>query len=336
MIRPNPHSARAFPARLALAGFIAAGTLVPALAGADRDFLSVGTGMTGGVYFPVGAAICELVNKAAGADGLYCSPEATPGSVYNLEALGRGEIEFAVVQADNQSAAVHGEGPWAGAPMKELRSVLSLYPEAFTVLARRQAEIRSLSDLAGKRVNIGNPGSGSRATWDAVSEGLGISAKSLALATELAPGASYEELCSDGIDASVLVVGHPAPRVAEAIKDCDLVIVPADGPVVDRLVAAETYIVTTTIPAEDYGLSADVTTFGGRATLVTRADVPDATVEAVAKAVLANFPLLKEKHPVLAGLRPAEMISQSLTAPLHPGAIRAFTDLGLTPQQQGQ
>jgi TRAP transporter TAXI family solute receptor len=215
--------------------------------------------------------------------------------------------------------------------MADLRAVVSLYPEAFTVLARREAGIRTLSDLAGKRVNIGNPGSGSRATWDAVSEGLGVPTAALAAATELPPSSSFDELCEDGIDASVLVVGHPSPRVARAIRECDLVLVPADGPAIATLLQSQPHLVATTIPAATYGTAGDVPTFGGRATLVTRADVPAPVVEAVARAVMANIFTLRDMVPVMAMVRPAEMVTQSLTAPLHPGAVKAFQDLSLAP-----
>jgi TRAP transporter TAXI family solute receptor len=317
-------------AALALALF-AALPASPAVAGPDRPFVAVGSGMTSGVYWPVAQAICNLVNKAEGADGVWCSVEATPGSVYNLDALLSGELDFAIVQADNHHAAWNGEGRYEGHPAETLRSVLSLYPEALTVLAARDSGIRTFADLAGKRVNIGNAGSGTRATWEEVSERLGVPTRALGAVSELPAAAAADQLCSGGIDASVLVVGHPSARVESQVRDCGATIVPIDGTVAEGLIATEPYIVSTVIPAVLYGLPEDVATFGGRATLVTRADVPDDIVAVVAKATLANFPVLKEQHPVLAGLRPTEMLTQSLSAPLHPGAITAYRDLSLAP-----
>jgi TRAP transporter TAXI family solute receptor len=317
-------------AALVLALF-AATQAVPAVAGPDRPFVAVGSGMTAGVYWPVAQAICDLVNKAEGADGVWCSVEATPGSVYNLDALLAGELDFAIVQADNHYAAWNGEGRFEGHKVEDLRSVLSLYPEALTILAARDSGIKTFADLAGKRVNIGNAGSGTRATWEEVSERLGVPTRALGSVSELPAAAAAEQLCSGGIDASVLVVGHPSARVESQVRDCGATIVPIDGAVAEALIAARPYIIPTVIPAVLYGLPEDVVTFGGRATLVTRADVPDDIVAVIAKATLANFPVLKAKHPVLAGLRPTEMLTQSLSAPLHPGAVNAYRDLSLTP-----
>ena len=141
----------------------------------DEVFASIGTGQLNGVYYPVGKAICQIVNRDLRTNGVRCSPEATPGSVYNIGALQSGELEFAIVQSDVQFAAYHGDGPWSGKAFDGLRSVFSLYPELVTVIARADAHIKELADLAGRSVNVGSPGSGTRATWDAIEAELGWS-----------------------------------------------------------------------------------------------------------------------------------------------------------------
>src|SRR5262245_29163733 len=145
-------------------------------------FLSLATGPTSGVYYPTGRAICDAVNEEK--VGLYCSTEATPGSVYNVQAIATGEVEFAVVQSDVQYAGTTGDGHWEGRPVKNLRSVMSLYPEMITIVSRADAGINSVEDLKGKRVNIGPRGSGTQATWDDLERALGMARSDLALATE--------------------------------------------------------------------------------------------------------------------------------------------------------
>lgn len=307
------------------------GVLTAAAAATDLNFLSFGTGQTSGVYYPTGRFICDAFNRSYRKEAQYCSAEATPGSVYNLEALRNGEIEFALVQADVQFAAVKGLARWADRPMTNLRSVLSLHPEVLTIIARRDSGIEGIGDLKGKRVNIGNPGSGTRATWDEVASGLGIGASDLALTSELKPDAAAELLCANKLDASVVVVGHPNKVVADELATCDLKLVPATGPAVSKLIAEMPYIVYATISGADYGKIDDVASFGIRATLVTTAEMSDETVYRMAKTVLTNLDGLKTLEPVMADLKPSVMAKESLTAPLHPGAAKAIKEFGPDP-----
>jgi hypothetical protein len=315
-------------AALLLRAALLAAAAWPATALAGPQYVSLGTGPISGLYYPTGQAICDIVNKAGSAGPLRCSIEATPGSVYNIEALRSGEEEFALVQSDVQFLASHGEGRWAGAPDGKLRAVMSLYPELLTLIARPDAGLASAGELAGKRVNIGAPGSGTRATWDVLKAALGISEKDLAETSELKPEAAAERLCANTLDASLLIVGHPSKLVESEIKACRLTLVPIDGAKIDALVTEKPYYVKGLIPGADYGLPADTPTFGGLTTLVTTADVPDDVVYALTMAIMQNLDKLRHQ-PVLAGLDPQKMVTQSLTAPLHPGAERAFRELGL-------
>lgn len=300
----------------------------PAAAVAAQTYVSLGTGPVSGLYYPTGQAICDVLNKAGSASALRCSVEATPGSVYNIEAVESGEEEFALVQSDVQYFATAGEGRWNGKPVTRLRAVMSLYPELLTLIARPDARIASAQELAGKRVNIGAPGSGTRATWDVLKEALGITEKDLAESSEQKPEAAAERLCANTLDASLLIVGHPSKLVDSELRACRLTLVPIDGPRIDALVAEKPYYVKGVIPGADYGLAADTPTFGGLTTLVTSADVPDDVVYALTLDIMQNIDRLRHQ-PRLAGLDPQKMVTQSLTAPLHPGAERAFRELGL-------
>lgn len=312
--------------RIALAALLAMLSAAPAGA---LEFVSVGTGGVGGLYYPAGRALCTLVNRQAGPDGLRCSAEATSGSVYNLDALAQGEEDLAIVQSDVQYDAVNGRGRWAGRPMTQLRAVLSIYAEPVTIVASDASGITSLEDLRGKRLNIGNPGSGTRATWETIEAALGWKREALRQATELRPAGAGTSLCEGRIDAYLALTGNPSALVARTLADCPSHLVDVAGPAIDRLVAERPYYARVTIPAESYGLPRSIETFGGSATLVTSAGVPERIVYAITKAALEGLDQLVDAVPPMAGTGPAQLAGGPLTAPLHPGAERAFRERGL-------
>ncbi len=293
------------------------------------EFVSVGTGAVGGLYYPAGRALCDLVNRRAGPDGLRCSVEATSGSVYNLDALAAGEEDLAIVQSDVQYDAFHGRGRWDGRPMTQLRAVLSIYPEPVIVVASDASGIGGLDDLRGKRLNIGNPGSGTRATWETMEAALGWKREALRQAIELHQANAGGFLCEGRIDAFLALTGSPSALIARTLGDCPSHLVDVTGPAIDRLVAERPYYARVIIPAESYGLSRPVETFGGSATLVTSAAVPERIVYAITKAAIEGIAQLVDAVPPMAGTGPAQLTGGTLTAPLHPGAERAFREHGL-------
>ena len=316
------------PALIAMLSGVAAILTAPARGG-EEIFASVGTGELNGIYYPVGKAICQILNRDLPTHGVRCSPEVTPGSVYNIENLRSGELEFGIVQSDVQFAAHNGEGRWTGRPFRGLRSVASLYPELVTIIAREDSHIRDLAGLAGRRVNIGGQGSGTRATWDAIEAELGWRNEERVRPGELRAGATTSALCTGAIDASLLIVGHPSPLVTTQLAACATNLVTITGPAIDKLVHDYRYYQRGTIPASLYGIAADVPTFGSRATLVTSASVGARVVAVVARAMLAHVTELRTLHPVLASVRAREMINDGLTAPLHPAAEQVYKELGL-------
>jgi uncharacterized protein len=302
--------------------------LAPARADAEV-FASFGTGELNGVYYPVGKAICQIVNRDLSTHGVRCSPEATPGSVYNITAIQSGELEFGIVQSDVHFAAYKGEGAWIGRPFIGLRSVMSLYPELVTVMTRADSHIQDLAGLAGRRVNVGSRGTGTRATWDAIEAELGWRDEERVRPVEMRVDATTSALCSGAIDASMLIVGHPSPLVKTQQAACAVNFVAINGPAIDKLLHNHLYYQRGTIPADLYGIAADVPTFGGRATLVTSASLDARVVAVIAKAMLVHVADLRALNPALARLRPRDMVSDGLTAPLHPGAEQVYKELGM-------
>lgn len=314
---------------------LGAGALVAASAGgasaAEQRFVSIGTGGVTGVYYPTGGAICRLVNKNRKEHGIRCSVESTGGSTYNVNTIRAGELEFGVAQSDVQYYAYTGTGDFASAgPFKELRSVFSVHAEPVTIVARKDANIVNFEDLKGKRVNIGNAGSGTRSTWEVIEKAVGWQRSDLKLAAELKSAETGQALCDNKIDAYFWLVGHPAALVQETVATCESNLVNVTGPAFDKLVAENPYYRKAVIPGGMYpGNPNDINTFGVGATFVTSTAVPDDVVYVVAKAVMSNLDDFKKLHPAFANLKAEEMIKASLSAPLHPGAVKAYKELGL-------
>ncbi len=304
-------------------------TATAATASAEQKFISIGTGGITGVYYPTGGAICRIVNKERKTTGIRCSVESTGGSVYNINTIQSGELEFGVAQSDVQYNAYNGKAQWDGKPFTNLRAVFSVHPEPVTIIARADANIHNITDLKGKRLNIGNPGSGTYATWEIIEAALGWKREDLKLAAELKSAETGQALCDNKIDAYYWLVGHPSALTEETLNTCDSNLVNATGPEVDKLVAANPYYRKAVIPAGMYNNKEDIHTFGVGATFVTSADVPDEVVYLVAKAVMSNLDDFKKLHPAFAHLKAEEMIKDGLSAPLHPGAIKAYKELGL-------
>ncbi|MGI9385942.1 MAG: TAXI family TRAP transporter solute-binding subunit [Methyloligellaceae bacterium] len=313
-------------------GLGVAGEQVSAASHAKKTkFISIGTGGVTGVYYPTGGAICRLVNKNRKKHGIRCSVESTGGSIYNINTIRAGELEFGVAQSDWQFHAFNGTSKFKDkGAFKELRAVFSVHPEPVTVLTRADTGIKGLMDIKGKRHNIGNPGSGTRGTWEVLEEALGWKRGDLKLASELKSAEMSQALCDNKIDSYFWLVGHPSASTQETVNSCDARIVPVTGPAIDKLVKEKPYYRYATIPGGMYkGNPNDVKTYGVGATFVSSTKVSDDVVYEIAKAVMSNLDTFKKLHPAFKNLKAEEMIKDSLSAPLHPGAAKAYKELGL-------
>lgn len=297
---------------------------------AEQQFISIGTGGVTGVYYPTGGAICRMVNKNRKEHGIRCSVESTGGSVYNINTVRAGELEFGVAQSDWQFHAMKGtskfadQGPWEGE-----RAVFSVHPEPFTLIARKGAGVTSFESLKGKKVNVGNPGSGQRATTEVVMEGFGMKMSDFALASELKGSEMAQALCDGKIDAMIYTIGHPAAAITEAATTCDVELVSVKGAPIDKLVSENPYYRKATVPGGMYrGTDGATDTFGVGATFISSSAVSEEVVYTLVKAVFENFDDFKKLHPAFANLKEEEMISDGLSAPLHDGALKYYKERG--------
>lgn len=317
-----------------LTGFIAILVSMAVLAPesqAKENIVTIGTGAVTGVYYPAGGAICRLINRGRKEHGFRCFVESTGGSIYNLRALRDGEISFGIVQSDWQYNAYRGEGSFAdGPPFRDLRSVFSLHSEMFTIAVGKDSNIKKFSDLKGKRVNIGDAGSGMHSIMQTLMDAHHWSKHSFAQASELKPGDATKELCAGKLDAMVFAAGHPNGLIQEITSNCGARLIPVEGAQVDKLLAENPFYARTAIPGGMYqGNPQNTATFGVKATLVTTADADDEAVYQLVKAVFDNFDSFKTLHFVFATLDKDRMVNAGLIAPIHHGALRYYHEVGL-------
>lgn len=295
---------------------------------ADQKFVTIGTGGITGVYYAVGGAICRLVNKDRAKTGLRCSVESTGGSVYNVNAIKSGELDFGMTQSDVQYQAYNGAGSFKE-PDKTLRAVFSVHPEPFTLVARKEAGIKQFSDLKGKRVNVGNPGSGTRSAMEELLAAENMKLSDFALASELKADEHGPALCDNKIDAFFYGVGHPSANIQDPTTTCGAQLVPLTDAATAELVKKHPYYANVTIPGGIYAGNAQPTpTYGVLATMVTSTKVPADVVYVITKAVFENLDEFKKLHPAFAHLSAESMIKDGLSAPIHEGALRYYKEKG--------
>ncbi|SFD58365.1 hypothetical protein SAMN04488523_101400 [Sulfitobacter brevis] len=313
----------------AVVGFGILGMGAPTASMAE-EFITIGTAGQTGVYYVVGQSLCQLVNRASEDGSLKCTAPATGGSIANLNGIRAGDLNFGVVQSDWQFHAMNGTSSFAeNGPDENLRSVLSAHADVVTILARADAGITTMQDLRGKRVNIGNPGSGSRATAEVLLDAIGIEVSEFALASELKSAEQSAALCDNKVDAIMFSAGHPVGNITEATVSCDTVFVQVDGPEVENLVADTVYYSQAAIAAGLYkGQPDTINSYGPLATLVSSTATSDDAVYAVVKALFENFDRFKKLHPAFTDLKEEDMISNGTIAPLHEGAVRYYKERG--------
>lgn len=296
----------------------------------DDQFVSIGTGGVTGVYYVTGGAICRQINKGRREHGIRCSVESTDGSEFNINTIRAGELDFGVAQADVQYYAYNGLANFTDqGAFTDLRSVFSVHPEPYTVLARVDAGISSFEDLKNKRVNIGPPGSGGRNTTDVLLQAFGWSRDVFSLTSELKAAEQAQALCDNKVDAIVYVVGHPNGSIQEATTACESRLVSVQGSSVDKLLSENVFYGPRALPGGVYrGNPEPVDTFGVRATFVASAATSPEVVYVLVKAVFDNFDDFRRLHPVFAQLDPQSMTTDGLFAPVHDGALRYYRERG--------
>lgn len=296
-----------------------------------RQFVTIGTGGVTGVYYPTGGAISRMINQKAKQYNIKATVESTAGSVYNINAVLSGDLEFGVAQSDRQFQAINGMAEWSetGA-QKDLRAVFSIHPESITLIASVASGIQAVGDLVGKRVNIGNPGSGQLQNSKDILQAYRIDLdqiKAEQVKAVEAPGLLQDEK----IDAFFYTVGHPNGNIKEATSGRIKVrIVPIKGKGIDALLAKYPYYAKAIIPKKFYPSAdneGDVDSIGVKATFVTSKNLDQNIVYAITKEVFDNLDDFKKLHPAYAVLTEENML-KGLSAPIHKGALKYYRETG--------
>jgi hypothetical protein len=308
--------------------------VTPKMLQAETAFVTIGSGDFTGVYFPTALTIAKMINEKRNQYGIRATVESTGGSVFNINAIMAGYLEFGLAQSDIQYQAVMGQAGWAKkGPQKELRSVFSTHHESVCLVAAVDAGINTMADLKGKRVNLGNPGSGQhKNAIDALK------------AMDLRPGQDFdaeEEKASEApillqerrIDAFFCTVGHPSETLKAATSgERKVRFIPIEGPGIDQIIASQNYYTQITVPVTRFYPGAqntvEVKTFGVIAILCTSSRIPDRIVYTITKEIFDNLAVFNSQHPALVNLTKEDML-KGFTAPLHPGAMKYYKEAGL-------
>lgn len=315
--------------RASACGVAALGLAATAAPAAAESFITIGTGGQTGVYYVVGQSICRLVNRGQSEHGIKCTAPSTGGSIANVNAIKGGQMDMGVAQSDVQYNAYNGVADYDGDAFDKLRCVFAVHPEPFTVVARDDSDIASFDDMKGKRINVGNPGSGQLATMEVVLGAKGMTMDDFSLASQLKPAEQAAALGDNKVDAIIYTVGHPNGSIQEATATTPSHLVPVDGEAIDGLVNDNPYYAKATIPGGMYpGTDEDVETFGVKATFVSSEDADEETIYQVTKAVFDNFDRFKKLHPAFENLEPEAMISEGCSAPIHAGAEKYYKEQG--------
>ena len=293
------------------------------------NYITIGTGGVTGVYYPTGGAICRIMNKEKKETGIKCTVESTGGSVYNINTIKKGELDFGIAQSDVVYQAYNGTGKFKGKAYKDLRVVMSIHPELLTFVVRKDSGIKNLKDVAGKTINIGNPGSGNEATVKLLFSQPSL--KNIKFNQEGLKAAECPNALKDKkIDGYFYVVGHPTANIKDAANSVAIDLINIDGPAAQKLVKEKPYYAFGIIPAGMYkGVNHDTKTFGVKAVLVTSAGMSDKAVYSMVKAILTNFDKFKKMHPAYKNLTKKDLLKGFDHNMMHPGAVKAFKEAGL-------
>jgi len=296
-----------------------------------RQLVSLGTGGVTGVYYPTGGAICRLVNQLRQQHGIRCAVQSTPGSVANINRVRSGDMELGLAESGWLYQAWTGRGHFAdrgAAP--ELRTLLKLFPEYLTVLARPDAGIQNFSDIRDKRISIGKPGTSQRSTMNALMQSNDWGLQDFAVALSLGAAEQAGALCEGKIDVMIYTVGHPSGATKEAARECGGQLVAVRPENAMQLTTENPHYMPMVIRAGLYPENRqDVSTVGVNATFFANADLSDEVAYAVVKSLFEQFEQFRAMHPAFAGLKPEQMVQGPYPAPLHPGAERYFREAGL-------
>jgi len=293
----------------------------------QKQNIIIGGGSVTGVYYQVALNVCNILNKKA-SKSFNCVGRPSLGSVFNINAVSRGLLDFGVAQSDRNWQAWNGKADWEGKKSTKLRSVFSVHPETVLLVVRKSSKIKHVKDLKGKVINIGNAGSGQRGNAMDILKLYGLNHKSDLKSQGLQQNEASRAIIDKKIDGFFYTVGNPAAAIQDPANSTDIDIVNIDSQAVKKFVKERPYYVMSTIPKNTYkGVSHPVTTYAVKATVVTSADATEKNVYEMVKTFFTNLKDFQKSHAAFANIEPKQML-EGLSAPLHPGAKKYYKEQG--------
>jgi len=309
-------------ALIGAAMLIAVGAATPAIA---QDQLSVATGGTGGVYYPMGGGLAEVINTHV--EGYAATAEVTGASVENMGLVATGDADLAIGLADTVSQAYTGTGRFEGQQLPMVRGLASLYANMVHIVALEDSGITSLEDLRGKRVSIGAPGSGTEVNTAAILEANGITYDDID-EQRLNFNETADALANGDIDAGFWSVGAPTSSILNLATTQNIVIIALSEDELAAAAAADANFAVTTLPGGTYtGVDEDIAVLGIPNVLAVSSEMPDDLAYEITSAMFENIADMQAVHPA-ANQTTVDFTLAATPVPLHPGAIRYFEEIG--------
>ena len=291
----------------------------------QKDYI-LATGGTGGTYYPFGGAIANIWNTKI--ENMNVTAQATGASAENLRLINKGEAEFATVQNDVMDYAFHGTDMFAGEKLENVMTVGTMYPEVIQIAVSENSGIKSVADFKGKRISVGDAGSGVEFNAKQILEGYGLTFEDIKK-SNLSFKESAEGIQNGTLDGCFITAGVPNSALQELAFTAGLILIPVSGPEADAICSKYSFYTQTTIPGNTYkGTNTDTPALAIKATLAVSAKLDEDTVYQMTKTLFENLDELGQAHAKGKEVS-AQAAVTGVSVTFHPGAEKYFKELGL-------
>lgn len=287
---------------------------------------SLATGGTAGTYYPIGSAIASIITKYV--PDIEVPSESTGASVANLKMIREGKVEMIMGASNTSYGAYSGQAPFEKEPVDNIRGIACLYPEIFQFVVLKDSNLKSVNDLAGKKVAVGAPGSGTERTAKMVLEAHGLSYDKFN-PQFLNFGEAITALKDRLIDCAIIGSGIPTSAVVDASTTLDINLLTLDANVMQNFLKDRSYLTMITIPGGTYrGVDNDIPAVASPALLIVRKDISEEVVYQITKAFFDHLDIIADSHAQGKMIR-FETALSAMSIPLHSGAAKYYTEKGV-------
>jgi TRAP transporter TAXI family solute receptor len=289
-----------------------------------RDkFLALGSGYEAGTYYPVGNALCDQINRFNDGNHIRCLNYSTGGSVYNIEALASGELDLAITQSNLAFNAFRGlDGFFSRGANDQLRTVMNLYDQPFTVTVHKESGIADFSHFKGRILNIGNEGSGKRTLGEQMLRFMGVGREFFKEVQEYSTSKQIREFCRGNIDIMIESVGVPTPLYKQ-VEECGGIFLDLPPDIIAGYKGLGPFFFDYEIPTSmNKNNQRPTKTIGMKIVLISKASVSAETIESITRALLGDPDVFPQLHPALSLSSPDSVTAEAIHVPLHDGVLR--------------